>query len=262
MFRVKICGITNVEDAIAAVEAGADAIGLNFYEKSPRFVTRVLARDVRHGVPSSTGKLIIGVYVDQTQSNIANDWGILGLDGIQLHGNETPDLAAHFVARMARPPDYETYLQMQELRKRGLSDAAKQLSRDFAQRNPPLVIRVFRWSAETPHLVRADAIACEGAGGKPRITLIDASAPGCFGGTGRALPWNELANHSEWLGDSHLVLAGGLTPDNVAEAIRIVRPAAVDVASGVESAPGKKDPVKVRDFVANALGAFEALGEN
>jgi phosphoribosylanthranilate isomerase len=89
--------------------------------------------------------------------------------------------------------------------------------------------------------------------------LIDASTPGQYGGTGETVSWPALANDRCWLGKTRLILAGGLNPDNVAEAIRIVRPHGVDVASGVESSPGKKDPVKVRDFVVAAREAFGQL---
>jgi phosphoribosylanthranilate isomerase len=105
----------------------------------------------------------------------------------------------------------------------------------------------------------ADLESCERAGHRPDAILVDASRPGHYGGTGETLPWHELADHCHLLGSTPLILAGGLVPDNVAEAIRIVRPHGVDVASGVESAPGKKDPVKVRDFIAAARAAFDAL---
>ncbi len=86
--------------------------------------------------------------------------------------------------------------------------------------------------------------------------LIDSATPGRYGGTGETVSWIGLADHKRWLGETPLILAGGLTPDNVAEAIHIVKPYGVDVASGVESAPGKKDPIKVRDFIAAARAAF------
>jgi phosphoribosylanthranilate isomerase len=101
--------------------------------------------------------------------------------------------------------------------------------------------------------------ACRAAGRCPDAILVDALTPGRYGGTGETVSWVGLADHKRWLGDTPLILAGGLTPDNVAEAIRIVKPHAVDVASGVESAPGKKDPAKVRDFIAAARAAFDAL---
>jgi phosphoribosylanthranilate isomerase len=93
----------------------------------------------------------------------------------------------------------------------------------------------------------------------PDAILVDAAAAGQFGGTGNTVDWKSLSGYDAWLNGIPLILAGGLTPDNVAEAIRIVRPHAVDVASGVESAPGKKDPAKMRDFVAAARAAFAAL---
>jgi phosphoribosylanthranilate isomerase len=92
----------------------------------------------------------------------------------------------------------------------------------------------------------------------PCAVLVD-TASDQYGGTGEAVDWSALAGHSRWLGEAPLILAGGLTPDNVAEAIRVVRPHAVDVASGVESSPGKKDHTKVRDFVAAAREAFEQI---
>ena len=122
------------------------------------------------------------------------------------------------------------------------------------------VVRARRMDDRGVAAIAADLQACRDAGWPPAAVLVDAMTPGRYGGTGETVSWVGLADHKRWLGDTPLILAGGLTPDNVAEAIRIVRPAAVDVASGVETSPGKKDPAKVRDFVANALGAFEALG--
>jgi phosphoribosylanthranilate isomerase len=92
----------------------------------------------------------------------------------------------------------------------------------------------------------------------PDAVLIDAAATGQYGGTGTTVSWNGLADFRRWLHNVPLILAGGLTPDNVAEAIRVVRPHAVDVASGVESSPGKKDHIKIRDFVAAAVSAFDS----
>jgi phosphoribosylanthranilate isomerase len=164
------------------------------------------------------------VFVNHSFEEIRDAERYFELNAIQLHGDEPPELTARFV---------------------------------------PPVIRVRRFeSASDWERIAADLTACRSVpprGAGVGALLVDAQTAGQFGGTGTTLPWGELAEHGRWLGGTPLILAGGLTPDNVAEAIRIVRPAAVDVASGVESAPGKKDPAKVRDFVANALGAFDAL---
>jgi phosphoribosylanthranilate isomerase len=93
----------------------------------------------------------------------------------------------------------------------------------------------------------------------PAAILVDAMTPGRYGGSGETVSWLGLVDYRQWLGETPLILAGGLTPDNVAAAIRIVRPHGVDVASGVENSPGKKDAAKVRDFVAAAQAAFAAL---
>ena len=249
MFRVKVCGITNVEDAIVAVEAGADAIGLNFYEGSPRYITLDGAAAVsqelrgrsgtklpsadapiefwleRHfhspSKPGSRSLSIAGVFVNHPLEQIQSVYAAAKLTAIQLHGDEPVELIAQ--AKFA-----------------------------------PL-IRARRFDDRGVGAIAADLDACRAAGRRPNAVLIDAMSPGRYGGTGETVSWVGLADHKRWLGEVPLILAGGLTPDNVAEAIRIVRPAAVDVASGVEASPGKKDPVKVRDFVTNALGAFEAL---
>lgn len=221
MFRVKICGITNVEDAIAAVESGADAIGLNFYEKSPRCVTVDRARDVSRRIRLSAS--LVGVFVNKAAAEVRETALLALVPWVQLHGDEPPVV----VSEMGNSLD---------------------------------VIRVRRFGGDGVSAIAQDITLCREAGRGPTALLVDAMTPGRYGGTGETVSWVGLADHRRWLGDTPLILAGGLTPDNVAEAIRIVRPAAVDVASGVESAPGKKDPAKVRDFVANALGAFGALG--
>jgi phosphoribosylanthranilate isomerase len=220
MFRVKICGVTRVEDALEAVEAGADAIGLNFYEKSPRCVSLEMAREISRRM--SKPRKLVAVVVNKSPEEILEIVAHALLDSVQLHGDEPP-------SSVAAIPD------------------------------SLWVIRACRFDDRGVAAIAADLEACEHAGRRPSSLLVDAATPGRYGGTGETVSWVGLADHERWLGETPLILAGGLTPDNVAEAIRIVRPAAVDVASGVESAPGKKDPAKVRDFVANALGAFDAL---
>jgi phosphoribosylanthranilate isomerase len=264
MFRVKICGITNVEDAIAAVEAGADAIGLNFYEKSPRLVSpdnaMQIARTLKELPPRRSPQIersdelafilparfevqepaiksrgpatVVGVFVNLERAAVQLIAESLALSAIQFHGDEEAETVAHF-AKPIRPESHPYRW---------------------------CVIRARRMDDRGVASIAADLEHCRKAGWPPAAVLVDAMTPGRYGGTGETVSWVGLADHKRWLGEVPLILAGGLTPDNVAEAIRIVRPAAVDVASGVESSPGKKDPAKVRDFVANALGAFEGLG--
>ncbi len=264
MFRIKICGITNVDDALAAVEAGADAIGLNFYEKSPRFVGPANAlqivqemqrraqagqRAAKEPQSSSAVKFfrpqhrpsqgeawaeVIGVFVNLERPAIQLILESLAMSTLQLHGDESPETVAHF----AKPRRADPYPAECEHPYRWA------------------VIRARRMDDQGVAAIAADLQDCRNAGWPPAAVLVDALTPGRYGGTGETVSWVGLADHKKWLGDTPLILAGGLTPDNVAEAIRIVRPHAVDVASGVESAPGKKDPHKVRDFIAAARAAF------
>jgi phosphoribosylanthranilate isomerase len=198
-FKIKICGVTNVGDALAAVDAGADAIGLNFYHGSKRCVDVDVARRVVDAIGNRAA--CVGVFVNASAGEIQAICHQARLHVVQLHGNESPELI-------------------------------KTLGTGYD------IIR---------------------AGFAPAAILVDAAAAGQFGGTGHTVDWRQLENCQTWLKNVPLILAGGLTPANVAEAIRIVRPQAVDVASGVESAPGKKDTAKMRDFVAAARAAFAAL---
>jgi phosphoribosylanthranilate isomerase len=222
-FRIKICGITSVDDARAAVEAGADAIGLNFYEKSPRCVTIEKSKEIGSAL-HSVEIARIGVFVNKSAAEMEFIMLLGRLTGLQLHGDETPDDVASF----ERSTDC-TLIRVRRLGDRGVAAIAEDLA------------------------------ACMRAGRLPDAILVDALTPGRYGGTGDTVSWVGLADYKRWLGDTPLILAGGLTPANVAEAIRIVRPHAVDVASGVESSPGKKDVAKMRDFVAVAREAFAAL---
>ena len=223
MFRIKICGITNVEDAIAAVDAGADALGLNFYQKSPRCVEL----DVAKQIAAATEVVRVGVFVNHSAEEMRNAWNASDLAFAQIHGDETPE--------MLKP----------------IADMD--------------IITVHRIAASEPdalgRLARDMGVFVAAMGWMPQAMLVDSAAPGEYGGTGTKANWKLLQDHERQIGvNVNLILAGGLTPDNVAEAIRIVRPAAVDVASGVESSPGKKDPHKVRDFVTAATEAFDSLG--
>jgi phosphoribosylanthranilate isomerase len=198
---VKICGITTPEDAAMVVAAGADAVGVNLWRGSKRYVTPEAARGVLAAVPSRVLK--VGVFVDAPADEVERQVDELGLDRAQLHGDEA---AAHF----------------------GRLDAR--------------LVRVVR--------VRDEGSFAGEAGWSPALWLYDAFVDG-FGGAGVVAPWPLIAERAR----RPFLLAGGLTPDNVAAAVARTRPDGVDVASGVESSARKKDPAKVAAFIAQARSA-------
>ncbi len=228
MFRIKICGITNPADALTAVDAGADAIGLNYYLGSKRYVDVTEAEKIAEAVGNRLLK--VGVFVNQSAEDLNEIASRVRLDAVQLHGDQPP-----------------AYLL------------------DIAPSFP--ILRVFRIGQSGFIKVKADLVMCDKFGRVPEALLIDAVAPGEYGGTGHQLEWASLGDRIEILNFDRpdpvkLILAGGLTPENVAEAIRVVRPHGVDVASGVESAPGQKDPGKVRAFIAAAKRGFAEIGRD
>ncbi len=203
MVEVKICGLTTVDDAVRCTEAGADALGLNFWPGSPRHVDVPTARAIVEACGDQA--TMVGVFVDFTLDQVREILQETGTQWAQLHGDETPGLVAELL-----PHAYKAI---------GVKDgAAIELAREYPGE----------------HL------------------LLDASVPGMPGGTGRTFDWAIAASVAK---ERKLTLAGGLTPDNVADAVRAVRPFRVDVASGVESAPGRKAPDLVRQFVEAAKGA-------
>jgi phosphoribosylanthranilate isomerase len=203
MTHVKICGLTSLADARICLDAGTDAIGLNFWPKSVRYCQESVARAIADAVRGKA--LIVGVFVDASREEIVRIAREVGLDCVQLHGDEPPELLVAFL-----PHAYKA------LRVRG----------------PEIVQEVARYGGE--HV------------------LLDAYVKGMPGGTGERFDWALAEGVAR---ARKLTLAGGLTPDNVAEAVRAVRPYCVDVASGVESAPGVKDAALVSRFVSNARAA-------
>ena len=199
MVRVKICGITNVEDALLACELGAHAIGLNFYEKSPRCISPFTASKIIQKMPPFVTP--VGVFVNWQAAPVASLAKALGLAAAQLHGDEPPKLVSEVAKKVP---------------------VIKALHAGKGSALPPFA----RYRGVTAF-------------------LLDAPHSGQYGGTGGTADWTM----AEAAAKSHrILLAGGLTPENVAEAILAVRPYAVDVTSGVETKPGKKDPEKLRAF--------------
>jgi phosphoribosylanthranilate isomerase len=210
---IKICANTTLEDAQLAAEAGADAVGFVF-APSPRRVTAAHVAAITPHLPASLEK--IGVFVDATLDEICATVRDCGLTGVQLHSGAGPDLTA-------------------------------QLRENFGTNL--CILRVVHFGPDAPH--HAAAITTD-----PNVDaiLVDSRTATAVGGTGVAFDWTsarETLFQSTKAG-RRLVAAGGLTPDSVAEAIATLRPWGVDVASGVELAPGRKDPRKVRAFIANA----------
>ena len=198
--RVKICGITNWVDARRAVGAGADFLGFNFYAPSPRYITPAKARRIVQRLPK--GASSVGVFVNETEENMLEIVRSVGLDCLQLHGDESPAMI-------------------------------ERLSRSLPIIKAIRVRRPFR-ASRLQRFRRAKAL------------LLDGFDGGFYGGTGRTFDWH-VARRAKIYG--RVFLSGGLTPENVAEAIRVARPYAVDVCSGVEAKPGKKDPVRMKTFM-------------
>ena len=204
MTKVKICGITNLDDARVVVEAGADMLGLIFYPPSPRYVTPEQARTIVASLPSSLPA--IGVFVNEAAETVSRIARASGVQMVQLHGEESPSLC-----QLLSWP----------------------------------VIKAFRFTAQVqPEMMRQYTVAAY---------LIEGFQADLYGGGGAVADWQRVATLQQY---GRIILAGGLTPDNVAAAIRTVRPYAVDVCSGVEATPGKKDGHKVRAFVARAKTAW------
>ena len=197
--KVKICGITNLADAQAAAKAGADVLGFNFYEKSPRHVSVNSAAEISRQLPPFVMRA--GVFVNPSEELVLRAIGDCGLSLLQFHGDEPPEFCTQFglmSMKAFRIRDAKSLKQLPEFQ----TDA---------------------W-------------------------LLDAFSPEARGGTGEKFNWN-LAIEAQKFGKP-IFLAGGLTPENVAEAVRKVEPFGVDVSSGVELSPGKKDHAKIRAFIA------------
>ncbi len=208
--RVKICGITRCEDAQLVVDAGVDAVGLVFYEKSPRFVSIEFAAEISQIIPAFVSR--VALFKDAEQQMIESVLEQVEIDLIQFHGSETADYCEQF----NRP----------YIKAIGMKGAEHDVS--F------LLANVEKYQSA-------------------KALLLDGHAPGEAGGSGESFDWASIAAVTNTTADKSIVLAGGLTPDNVKQAIDLVHPFAVDVSSGVESSPGIKDKDKVAAFMQQII---------
>lgn len=197
---VKICGVTNADDATYALKSGADAIGFNFYPSSKRFIVPEKAREISEELDISI--LRVGVFVNPARDYVDATIRQVALNAIQFSGNETPD-------------DVSGYQ-----------------------------LKVFK----AIHITGVESLAAMKLYGVDAF-LLDTHRDGDFGGTGETFDW-DVARKAKQFGK--VILAGGLTPENVSAAVRLVRPYGVDVSSGVEARPGIKDHKKIRDFIRRA----------
>jgi phosphoribosylanthranilate isomerase len=234
---VKICGNTSLEDAQLAADCGADAVGFVF-APSPRRVTPAQAAAIVPHLPVVLEK--IGVFVDVTYEEIEATVETVGLTGVQLHFNAAPTLPAQLRTRFG---------------------AALRILRVI--HFDPVPAEPVKGTGFSPYIASArsaGASAPEALFHDPNIdaVLVDSRTAQAVGGTGQSFDWSLAAETLFQNAKAHehrLVAAGGLTPDNVAEAIATLRPWGVDAVSGVETAPGRKDPVEVQNFIANARAA-------
>ena len=203
--RVKLCGLTRLEDALLALELGVDAFGFNFVEGSPRRIAADRARDICAALPPFVAR--VGVFADELPAVMEATALLAGLNCLQLHGDEPPE-----VCRTIAFPWYKAY----------------RVGPDFR----PESVKLYRCGA----------------------SLLDARVQGKRGGTGKTFDWSVGRQVSAY---SRVIVAGGLTPDNVGDAIAAARPYAVDVSSGVESAPGRKDRRLLSEFMKSVRRAAQ-----
>ncbi|MFT7642597.1 MAG: phosphoribosylanthranilate isomerase, partial [Pirellulaceae bacterium] len=196
-----------------------DAIGLNFYANSPRYLSPLKAREIGRGLPL----IRVGVFVNEPESKLREIAAIAELDYLQLHGDEAPALIASL---------------------KGLR-----------------VIRAFRCQNDGLAPIISYLTECEKLNSTPIAILLDAYSPKAFGGTGKVIDWQSIRSLRDQISSEiSIILAGGLNPENVAEAIRVSEADGVDTASGVENSSGSKDPDLVARFVKNAKNQFELPG--
>jgi len=221
MTWVKICGMTNLEDALVAADAGADAVGFVFYEKSPRNVTVEKAREICEKLPASVEK--VGVFVNRYEDSICAVADGARLTAVQMHGdNEDPHVADLVIGKR---PGLKVLAALSMHREGAVSGAGM-------------------WDPDFVHAF-----------------LVDSGNPSQHGGTGKRFDWRaSVRKLDEIKRFGRVVVAGGLTAENVGEAMGILKPFGVDVVSGVEASPGKKDPEKVRAFMAAVRAADGKVG--
>lgn len=213
----KICGIRDAETARMVAALGASALGLNFYTPSPRSISVETAREIEAAVADKDVSLV-GLFVNHSLEEIETICGAISLDLLQLHGDESPEYLAELGLRFPELP----------------------------------LIRAFRVRESDLASVAAYVNECNRCGKRPDFLLIDAYSPTAFGGTGKVAPWTVIQEHYQIDDWPPLILAGGLTPENVAEAISAVQPFGVDTASGVEEQPGVKNRARVEAFINQA----------
>jgi phosphoribosylanthranilate isomerase len=207
--RVKVCGITTLEDALSAAGEGVDALGFNFYPESPRYLEPATARRIISRLPPFV--TAVGLFVNIPEpGEVARLAGEAGVHTLQLHGEESPE----YCRRLEGWP----------------------------------LIKALRVSSR-PNIEELERYPVS-------AILLDAYGEGPRGGTGRTFDWNLAMGI---LGSRPIILAGGLKPENVAQAIHIVRPYAVDVCSGVEAGPGRKDAARLRAFMSEVRHASQNL---
>ncbi|MBI2332031.1 MAG: phosphoribosylanthranilate isomerase [Chloroflexi bacterium] len=216
MTKIKICGIKTLNDAFAAIDSGADYLGFNFYPKSVRFIEKSACAEITSVLKREHPHIkLVGVFVNSPVDEIKDILQTCSLDLAQLHGDETPEMLASFNGKAFKAIRLSS------------SESAETSVYPFCEASVDTSVHPFQ-SVEYP------------------IMLIDAAVKGVYGGSGVTADWTAAAELAK---KYPLLLAGGLTPENVADAVRQVQPWGVDVASGIESAPGEKDAGKMVKFV-------------
>jgi phosphoribosylanthranilate isomerase len=261
MTWIKICGITNLDDALLAAEAGANALGFVFHPKSPRYITLDAAHEIVASTPPGVEK--VGVFVNETVDAVRFAVKDVGLTAVQLHGDETTEFSQTLFRELAngtgqRPTIFRCWPAK-------IFDAPAGQSVGWDPVAVGLVEKDDAYKGKRVHKIHVAKngdLFLETHGFRPGVisgVLLDSSTAENRGGTGQPFDWERV---QPWAGIinsiSKLIVAGGLRPGNVQEAIHLLHPWGVDVSTGVEREPGKKDPRKVRAFV-KAVRAMEEV---